>query len=68
MENITEHVADLIKEARKVKSLSQKDLAEKIGIDATTLNRFENGKQNLTIQTLQRISDALGCKLLIDLK
>lgn len=40
--------------------IAQKDLANKCNLDATYLLRVENGKQNLTIETLGVICEALG--------
>ncbi|WP_405520314.1 helix-turn-helix domain-containing protein [Spirosoma sp. KNUC1025] len=43
-------------------------MGERIGVAESTLNRFENGSQNLTLETLKRISDALETDLQINLK
>ncbi len=45
---------------RKQQSLTQKELAEKAGIDLFTLSKIETGTTpNPTIETMKRIADAL---------
>ena len=51
---------DRIKEARKQAGLSQKELADKLGISFQTLAQWETGKRNPKYDTLKRIADALG--------
>ncbi|GAB4035472.1 helix-turn-helix domain-containing protein [Spirosoma jeollabukense] len=63
MSEITERVGQLIRETRKAKGLTQKELGKKIGVAEATLSRFENGNQNLTLETLHRLSNALGVNL-----
>lgn len=65
-EDVKQRVGSLIREARKAKGLTQKELGDMIGVAESTFSRFEKGGQNLTLDTLQRISDALGVRLLID--
>lgn len=60
MSDITEQVGQLIREARKAKGLTQKELGEKMGVGEPTITNYESGKQNLTINTLRKIADALG--------
>ena len=44
---------------------SQRTLAEKASIVHCTVCRFENGKQDITIETALKIAKALGDKSLI---
>lgn len=66
--NIKRHIGKLIRETRKAKGLTQKELGERIGVAESTLSRFENGDQNLTLETLGRISDALEKDLYIEFR
>ena len=50
---------------RKKKKISQAKLAEKIGMKQSAVGRIEAGKQNLTIETLQKIAFALNKKLVV---
>jgi len=53
-----------IKEIRKRKGLTQKQLGDLCGIADANIRKYENGKQNPKIETLQKIADALGCSLI----
>ena len=59
MTDIKQQVGQQIREARKAKGLTQKELGEKLGVSESTVNQYESGKQNLTIETLSKISEAL---------
>lgn len=37
--------------------------ARKLGISHTTLNRLEMGKQNVTLATLEKLSERLKCRI-----
>lgn len=62
MNDVKQQVAEMIKEARKARGLTQKELGEKLGVGEPTVNGYESGKQNLTIETLKKIADALNVK------
>ncbi|QEZ68022.1 XRE family transcriptional regulator [Paraclostridium bifermentans] len=49
-----------IKKFRKEKGLTQKELAEKIGVSGAYIQQIENNKKNPSIKTLNKISSALG--------
>ncbi len=53
-----------IKEIRKGKGLTQKQLGDLCGIADANIRKYENGKQNPKMETLQKIADALGVPLL----
>ena len=57
-------VRELIR-ARREAGLTQKELAEKTGIQQTNLSRIENGNGNPSVMTLNRIAQGLGKKLVI---
>ena len=52
-----------IKEIRKQKGLTQKQLGDLCGMADSAIRRYENGNANPKIETLQKIADALGCDL-----
>ncbi len=52
-----------IRGAREEAGLSQTELAARIGIAQSALSRIEVGRTNLTLGTLQRVTDALGLSL-----
>lgn len=53
-------VGDEIRKLRKEKGLSQRGLAEKLGISQQLISRVEKGKENISLITLKNISEALG--------
>ncbi|MBD2752624.1 helix-turn-helix domain-containing protein [Spirosoma validum] len=68
MSDIAEQVGELIKQTRKEKGLTQKELGEKIGVSESMINKYESGKQNPTIATLSKIIEALGVRLKISVE
>ena len=51
--------------ARIEKKLTQKQLADKLGIAQSALARFESGRTNPTLSFLQKVTSGLGLKLTI---
>ena len=49
-----------IKEIRLQKQLTQKQLGDKCGMYESQIRKYETGKANPKIETLQKIADALG--------
>jgi len=49
---------------RKQKGYSQEKLAEMADLHTTTISEIECGKSNLTIISLERISNALNCSII----
>lgn len=49
-----------IKELRVLRGLSQKELADKMGISAQNLNNYESGQRNPGNKILPALADALG--------
>lgn len=59
--NLQVEIGLKIKHFREEKlNISQKELAQKCNLDATYISRVENGKQNLTLETLEIICEALN--------
>ena len=61
-------IVDQIKERRKVLAISQETLAEISGVGLRTLKQFESGKGNPTLDTLQKLCDALGLEIKLEIK
>lgn len=51
--------------ARHEAGLTQKDLAEKTGLQQANISRIENGNGNPSVATLNRIAQGMGKKLVI---
>lgn len=52
----------LIKEARIQKGLSQKQLAHRTGMKQPDVSMIEEGRKNITLYTVMRLSSVLGIK------
>lgn len=49
-----------MKKIRLEKGLSQGDICRALDLDRSYISNVENGKQNLTISTMEKISRVLG--------
>lgn len=58
--NIKARVGNRIKEIRREQGLSQEALANKAEVDRTYVTDVENGRRNISIETLLKIIIALG--------
>jgi len=52
-----------IREIRKIKKMTQDDLADKCNFEKGNLSRIETGKTNLTMRSLHKISEALEVRV-----
>lgn len=52
-------IAFAVKLLRRSHQLSQRDLAKKLGVPRTYISSVENGKKLPTIETLERLAQAL---------
>lgn len=55
-----EKIGYLISRIRQERGLSQAEFAKRLGTSQSAVNRIEHGKQNLSLETLARISDVLN--------
>ena len=62
-----EIIKEIIK-ARINQNISQKELAEKIGIKQTNISRLESGEYNPSLKFLKKIAKGLGKELHISFK
>ena len=58
-------ILDALIKARIDKNLTQKALAEKIGVTQSALARFESGRGNPTLSFIQKVTSGLGLHLTI---
>ncbi|MDE9366821.1 UDP-N-acetylglucosamine 1-carboxyvinyltransferase [Luteipulveratus sp. YIM 133132] len=56
-------VGTLIRDARRHRKLTQTELAEALQTSQSAVARIEQGKQNLSLETLARISEALDSEI-----
>ncbi len=57
---ILSEIADKIKELRKSKGYTLKDLADKTELSVSFLSQVENGSSSLAITSLKKLADAFG--------
>lgn len=61
--NYSEKIGTFIHQTRTQKGMTQAELAKRIGTSQSAINRIENGGQNLSMEMLARISDALHSQI-----
>lgn len=64
MSNTNEKIGNLIYQIRQERGLTQASFAKQLGTSQSAVNRIEHGKQNLSLETLGRISDVLNKQLI----
>src|SRR5487761_1506137 len=64
METTNEKIGRLIYQIRQERGLTQAAFARQLGTSQSAVNRIEHGKQNLSLETLGRISDVLNKQLI----
>jgi transcriptional regulator with XRE-family HTH domain len=62
-EKLRDDIGRRIAELRQREGLTQADVAESIGTTVPNYQRIEYGTQNLTIETMTKIANAIGCKV-----
>lgn len=62
-EKVKEHVGRRVAELREKMGLTQANVAETIGTTVPNLQRIEYGTQNVTIETLTKLANAIGVKV-----
>lgn len=60
MTKTNEQIGQLIAQIRQERGLTQAEFAKRLNTSQSAVNRMEHGKQNLSLQTLGRISDVLN--------
>lgn len=64
MDSANQKIGHLIAQIRQERSLTQAEFARRLGTSQSAVNRMEHGKQNLSLETLGRISDVLNKQLI----
>jgi UDP-N-acetylglucosamine 1-carboxyvinyltransferase len=62
-EDYLQRIGTLIRDARQFRGMTQSQLAEHLGTSQSAINRIEKGQQNLTLDTIARISSSLDTGL-----
>lgn len=64
MSQTNEKIGELIAQIRQERGLTQAEFARKLNTSQSAVNRMEHGKQNMSLETLGRISDVLNKQLI----
>ena len=64
MEDYKKRIGKLILETRKLRNLTQNELAEKLGTSQSAINRIEAGKQNVSLSIIAKISEVLSSDII----
>jgi UDP-N-acetylglucosamine 1-carboxyvinyltransferase len=60
MNTNNQKIGSLISSIRQERGLTQAEFAKRLGTSQSAINRIEQGKQNLSLETIARVSAALG--------
>lgn len=63
MATITKRFGSRVKRLREQRKISQLVLAQKAGLDLTTINEIENGNREPMLKTIWKIANALDVKI-----
>jgi len=56
-------LAKNIRARRRIKNISQEDLADIAGLHRTYIGAIERGQQNVSVDNIEKIAIALGCRV-----
>ncbi|MGH8795114.1 MAG: helix-turn-helix domain-containing protein [Stackebrandtia sp.] len=62
-EDYLRRIGALVRDARKHRGLTQSQLADGLGTSQSAVNRIERGQQNLSVEMLTRVSEALDSSI-----
>ncbi len=60
MKSESKRIGQLIKEARKTRSLTQMELSELIGVSYQQVQKYEKGSGNISVERLKQIAKAVN--------
>ena len=58
-------IQEMVAHERKMQRITQKELAKRTGLSQANISNIENGATRPTIDSLQKIADAFGKRLII---
>ncbi len=60
-----EDLARLVIKHRAALGISQQELARRVGTSHSAISRLESGRHKTSVETLQRVAEALGVRLVL---
>ncbi|HUB93948.1 MAG TPA: UDP-N-acetylglucosamine 1-carboxyvinyltransferase [Verrucomicrobiae bacterium] len=64
MHTTNEKIGEFIAQIRQERGLTQAEFAARLGTSQSAINRMEKGRQNLSLETIGRLSDALNKQII----
>ncbi len=64
MATTNEKIGDFIARVRQERGMTQAEFASRLGTSQSAVNRIEKGKQNLSLETLGKLSEALNKQII----
>ena len=64
MSTTNEKIGDFIAQIRQERGLTQAEFAQRLGTSQSAINRIEKGRQNLSLETIGRLSDVLNKQII----
>ena len=64
MSTTNQQIGQLISQIRQERGLTQSEFAQRLATSQSAVNRMEHGRQNLSLETLGRISEVLNKQLI----
>ncbi len=61
-------IGEQVKKRRTELRMEQVDLQDYADVGSTTLSKLEQGKANITVETLEKILEALGLEIVVKVK
>ena len=65
--NLKKKVGEEIRDRRKSLRMEQIDLQDYSGVGSTTISKLEQGKANITLETLEKIFEVLGLEVIVQI-
>ena len=62
-EELAKRFGELVRRLRQERGFSQEEFSFRVGLHQTYVSSIERGERNVTIQTAERIANALGTTL-----
>jgi len=63
VEKMAHNLGTVIRDIRRAKGLTAKFVSEKVGIDPSTLSKYESNDRKIKAELLPNFADALGVKV-----
>ena len=66
--SLKQTIGEQIKKRRAELKMEQVDLQDYADVGSTTLSKLEQGKANITVETLEKILEVLGLEIVVKVK